>query len=397
MAMMPDNLWRRTIELFFLACEEDGENKSGKLPDINTIAWKLRIPVNQAEQELNELIERGFVEQTENGYILIDYYETQRAKTDAERMRDYRNGLYNNTNNHDPDDYDTNNDLVTLSNTDSYAPVTKRNTEYNNAVTKRNGECNNAVTKRNATRNTECYASVTNPVQEENRIEYNTIYSDAEKNRKEKKRICVEGKPSTRSESSETKFKNDTVNDYANDSAIKANNDNKTILVEIQSQVNSTPIQEIPVLKSTEPQSPPQESDPSSNCAVPAKPPKPKRIIAPQQHKTIPRKEDGSFDFDDWLNISLQPLGQMFLRRAGENLYPFDDKLKKQWYVALNEWFAHSVTPDDVKQAIDYMRKKKLFIASPLSITKIVLSIASERISRETHPEDIYEREGLSK
>ena len=52
MGRLPDRLWRRTVELFLMAGDND---EGGYLPDTEDIAWRLRSNIEEVETELDEL------------------------------------------------------------------------------------------------------------------------------------------------------------------------------------------------------------------------------------------------------------------------------------------------------------------------------------------------------
>lgn len=120
MGMLPDNLWRRTIELFLLAGElsiDLPEDDRGNLPPTNELAWRLRRSPVELEQELEQLAKINIVTKTESGWIVTKFAERQKAVPASERMRQLRERKQK-----DKKPVTTDKDLVTRS-------VTKRNTE----------------------------------------------------------------------------------------------------------------------------------------------------------------------------------------------------------------------------------------------------------------------------
>ena len=87
MATMPDQLWRRTIELF-LICGRFGAD--GLLPDSKQIAWILRIDVDQVETDLIALSELGILSQTESGWVVTNFSKRQAPSSATERSRKWR-------------------------------------------------------------------------------------------------------------------------------------------------------------------------------------------------------------------------------------------------------------------------------------------------------------------
>lgn len=85
MGRMPDNLWRRTIELFLLAGEMD---QNGLLSDIDDISWRLRQPVELLENELNQLIKLGILTKTpDNLWLVVNFAIRQAKVSDSERQQ----------------------------------------------------------------------------------------------------------------------------------------------------------------------------------------------------------------------------------------------------------------------------------------------------------------------
>ncbi len=88
MGRLPDNVWRRAIEIFLLAGELDEE---GKLPETEEIAWLLRQPVIETfEAELAHLEKVGVLTRLPDGWLVTKFADRQAASTDAERMKEYR-------------------------------------------------------------------------------------------------------------------------------------------------------------------------------------------------------------------------------------------------------------------------------------------------------------------
>lgn len=88
MALLPDRIWRRAIELFLLAKKT---NKGGELPDTKSLAWLLRInDVEQLEEDLREIQKIGIIERTDRGWFVVNFAKRQDAVPDAERKRQSR-------------------------------------------------------------------------------------------------------------------------------------------------------------------------------------------------------------------------------------------------------------------------------------------------------------------
>lgn len=87
LARLPDRLWRRRLETHLLAGERD---KSGWLPPLDDMAWRLHVSPEQLEEELVELAVMGFVEQREGRWFVPDFAESQSAASSSERGKRYR-------------------------------------------------------------------------------------------------------------------------------------------------------------------------------------------------------------------------------------------------------------------------------------------------------------------
>ncbi len=88
MGRLPDNVWRRAIELFLLAGELDDE---GHLPEIDEIAWLLRQDEDCLSLELEQLESVGIMTRNpDNTWLVSNFKARQAAVSDAERMKEYR-------------------------------------------------------------------------------------------------------------------------------------------------------------------------------------------------------------------------------------------------------------------------------------------------------------------
>jgi len=109
MGMMTDRLYRRTIELFLLAGEQD---RDGALPDLGTMAWRLRVPVDILLDDLDYLERAGIITRTWGepdpgaidadpdgpdprpvNYLVTNFAKRQAPVSAAERMARYRSRL----------------------------------------------------------------------------------------------------------------------------------------------------------------------------------------------------------------------------------------------------------------------------------------------------------------
>lgn len=84
MGMLPDRLYRRTIELFLMAGEL---NEDGRLPDVKSIAWRLRVNENDMLEELQALQAVSIVTLQDDCWVVTKFCERQSPVSDAERMK----------------------------------------------------------------------------------------------------------------------------------------------------------------------------------------------------------------------------------------------------------------------------------------------------------------------
>jgi hypothetical protein len=87
MGRMPDRLWRRTIELFLIAGEQD---EDGTLPKLGDVAYRLRLSDDELESDLKQLQDLNIVHQEGDSWTVTRFAERQAPVSDAERMRRYR-------------------------------------------------------------------------------------------------------------------------------------------------------------------------------------------------------------------------------------------------------------------------------------------------------------------
>jgi DnaD/phage-associated family protein len=87
MALLPDRLWRRIIELFLLGGKH---GKEGILPDTRQIAWELRMPLDELELDMRQIASTGIISKIEGGWKVNNFAKRQAASTDAERKRAQR-------------------------------------------------------------------------------------------------------------------------------------------------------------------------------------------------------------------------------------------------------------------------------------------------------------------
>jgi DnaD/phage-associated family protein len=87
MAVLPDRLWRRVIELFLMAGKM---GKDGLLPETNQIAWMLRMSTDDLSLDMQQIASTGIIERTVNGWIVAKFAKRQAASTVNERIKAFR-------------------------------------------------------------------------------------------------------------------------------------------------------------------------------------------------------------------------------------------------------------------------------------------------------------------
>lgn len=91
MGRLPDHLWRRSIELFLIAGQEDRE---GRLPSVPDMAWSLHTTAEKLNPDLLAL-DGIVIHWDEPEWVVTKFAERQDPDTDAERkrhQRDYTQG-----------------------------------------------------------------------------------------------------------------------------------------------------------------------------------------------------------------------------------------------------------------------------------------------------------------
>lgn len=87
MATLPDRLWRRFYELCLIAGRAD---QNGEIPETKQIAWMLRMPADELQTDLDELVKLGLVKQTETGWFVTNFSKRQSKLDVNERVQRYR-------------------------------------------------------------------------------------------------------------------------------------------------------------------------------------------------------------------------------------------------------------------------------------------------------------------
>lgn len=86
-AQLSDRLWRRYVECLLSA---GNFGKSGLLPPLKTMSWRLRIPEKKLENDLSELAKQGFLEHTDQGWTVHKFAERQKPISGKDRAKRYR-------------------------------------------------------------------------------------------------------------------------------------------------------------------------------------------------------------------------------------------------------------------------------------------------------------------
>lgn len=84
MGKLPDWLFRRAIELFLLAGEND---KDGLLQPVADMAWRLRADEKRLAESLQALSKVGVVHETPEGWVVTNFAKRQARVPDDERQR----------------------------------------------------------------------------------------------------------------------------------------------------------------------------------------------------------------------------------------------------------------------------------------------------------------------
>jgi hypothetical protein len=87
MAILPDRLWRRIIELFLCAGRS---GNGGALPETQQLAWLLRMNTDDLEMDLKQIAMTGIVQRTDDGWMVTQFAKRQAPAPAAERQRRHR-------------------------------------------------------------------------------------------------------------------------------------------------------------------------------------------------------------------------------------------------------------------------------------------------------------------
>jgi hypothetical protein len=87
MAVLPDRLWRRTVELFAAAGHY---NDKGNLPDTQQLAWLFRMNTDDLELDLKQIATTGIIQRTTTGWLVTKFEERQAPVSGNERVKQFR-------------------------------------------------------------------------------------------------------------------------------------------------------------------------------------------------------------------------------------------------------------------------------------------------------------------
>lgn len=125
MGMLPDNVWRRCLEIFLLAGELDND---GQLPDTPELAWMLRqANIERFEAELEHLQRVNILTRLTDGWLVTNFTKRQGVIDTAERSRAYRERKRIQRLDTTPSQAE--NEPVTPPSRDNHEPVTQRDAD----------------------------------------------------------------------------------------------------------------------------------------------------------------------------------------------------------------------------------------------------------------------------
>jgi hypothetical protein len=87
MAQLEDRLWRRVVECFLMAGEQ---NEDGYLPPLADMAWTLRTQEEFLETELNELMSIGVLQHIDKRWHVTKFSKRQAPVNSTDRVKNYR-------------------------------------------------------------------------------------------------------------------------------------------------------------------------------------------------------------------------------------------------------------------------------------------------------------------
>lgn len=88
MGRLSDSAFRRCIELFLLAGEQD--ERDGSLPNVADVAWELRIDEQKLTDDLEELETAGIITMRGGRPFVVNFEKRQAATSNSERAKLWR-------------------------------------------------------------------------------------------------------------------------------------------------------------------------------------------------------------------------------------------------------------------------------------------------------------------
>ena len=87
MGQLSDRLYRRCIELFALAGDYD---QDGLLPEIEDIAWRLRLSIDELQKDIADLQALSIITSNDDGLVVTNFSKRQEPVSGAERVASFR-------------------------------------------------------------------------------------------------------------------------------------------------------------------------------------------------------------------------------------------------------------------------------------------------------------------
>lgn len=146
MGRLPDHLWRRVIELFCLAGEENNE---GYLPPLEDMAWRLHLSDEELQTQLQELANRtGIVILTEAGWQVVNFSRRQGPVDNSERVKQYRKRQRQNSGKEDQNEGFEDENSHNNGQNERYEVETPKTLDNEPMLPERNASCNETLQQR---------------------------------------------------------------------------------------------------------------------------------------------------------------------------------------------------------------------------------------------------------
>lgn len=87
MAVLPDRLWRRAVEMFLAAGHY---NDNGNLPDTSQLAWLLRMDTDELELDMKQIAATGIIQRTDKGWLVTKFEDRQAPVPGKDRVKQFR-------------------------------------------------------------------------------------------------------------------------------------------------------------------------------------------------------------------------------------------------------------------------------------------------------------------